>query len=951
MIHHEPRAEHIVTPNKPSLPSFVMSLPDAVACYDASGVCQEVFIPAGFISMLPATNMIGMAIEDDPTLPADTITKLRRCLQQTLETAQPQACRYDVYKEGRLYARDVRFSLLDGELAGHVLAVFRDITEMRQTELALEAQNRHLRTLVGTLPDGVIQLNADGVYLDVHMPKGFRPALPHDKMSFVGKTLEQVSPPEVAALLRHQLQETLRTGELQRFEYGIHTPQGEVFRRSQFVKLGEHTVLGVISDITRERHTERQLARRERQLQSILNALPYDIARYDKQGMCLEHKPGRQFHNFSPQASTGHVSKHVSEIAHPSVRSTALLHFEQLLASGETQVFEYQLEQDENTHYREILFTMLGDDEVLTIIRDISEQVRDRQALITSEARTQAILSAIPDMIGRCDRDGTILEIIHEGSFKRSRPGAAIVGKPLDTLVSPERAKYVRQQLTRAFETGSTQIVEHHFVIDGEDRYREIRYVPLDDGTFLTLFRDNTQQKLSEQALIANQQRTQAILSAMPDMIARCDRNGTMLEVIHEGTFKRSRSAASIVGKPLDEVTSAERADNVRQQLARALDTHSVQVAERHYTIDGLDYHREVRYVPLEDDTCLVLFRDITEQKRSQLALAASEQQMRAIFSVLPDIIAYFDRNGVHQGNIHTGRLPVGVPLTTVYNQPFSTWLAAEDAQRLQGCLEQTFASGQEQASHYSINITGVTYHRDIRFVYFNQDTCLGLIRDITEAYNAKRALHAALEHSQALLKEVHHRVRNNLQMLSSLLQLHANTLEDDNSKIALADNRRRIQTLALVHRVLYDNETYAEIALDDFLQAALKLFAADMQRLGVTLELHADPVTTNLDDAIPFGLIVNELIKNALEHAFVDGSTKKPRLQVSLQRHHQQVTLTVIDNGSGLSNIAAQAHAKLGMMIVDLLTEQLRGTVNIASLVEADVVQGTQAVLEFQLS
>lgn len=709
MIHHEPRAEHIVTPNKPSLPSFVMSLPDAVACYDAAGVCQEVFIPAGFISMLSATDMIGMALEDDPTLPADAISKLRRCLQQTLETAQPQACRYDVYKEGRLYARDVRFSLLDGELAGHVLAVFRDITEMRQAELALEAQNRHLRTLVDAMPDGVIQLNADGVYLDVHIPKGFRPALPHDKMSFVGKTLEQVSPPEVATLLRHQLQETLRTGMLQRFEYSIATPQGETHRRTQFVKLSTNSVLGVISDITEQEHA--------------------------------------------------------------------------------------------------------------------------RQALITNQQHLQAILSAIPDMIGRCDREGTMLEIIHEGSFKRSRPGAAIVGKPLEALMSPKRAKYVRQHLTRAFETGSTQIVEHHFVIDGEDRYREIRYVPLDDGTFLTLFRDNTQQKLSEQALIANQQRTQAILSAMPDMIARCDRNGTMLEVIHEGTFKRSRSAASIVGKPLDDVTSAERADNVRQQLARALDTHSVQVAERHYTIDGLDYHREVRYVPLEDDTCLVLFRDITE------------------------------------------------------------------------------------------------------------------------AHNAKRTLHAALEHSQALLKEVHHRVRNNLQMLSSLLQLHANTLEDDNSKIALADNRRRIQTLALVHRVLYDNESYADIALDDFLQAALKLFAADMKRLGVTLELHADPVTTNLDDAIPFGLIVNELVKNALEHAFVDGSTKKPRLQVSLQKHHQQVTLTVIDNGLGLSNIAAQAHAKLGMMIVDLLTEQLRGTVNIASLVEADVVQGTQAVLEFQLS
>ena len=1105
MINHHLHAEHVIAPGRlAGLPSFVTSLPDAVACYDAAGVCQEVFIPAGFESLLRAVDLVGRPLEADPSLPADAKPKVRRCLQQTLETGEPQACRYDVYRNGCLYARDVRFSRLDGDLAGHVLAVFRDITEMRQTELALEAQNRHLHTLVDALPNGIVQLSAEGVYLDVRMPRSFTPYLASDPQNIIGKSLEQVAPPDVAATMRYYLNETLQTGQLQSFEYSLDMPSGTVYRKTYFSKLNAHAVLGVVHDITHERHTEQQLVRREQQLQSILDTLPYDIARYDRRGVCLEHIPGRHFHNFSPSASTGLVGKHLREITHPSTHDTVLRCFDMVLTTGQAQVFEYQLEGDDNPVYHEATLLMLGADEVLSIIRDISderqhqlafesshhrlqtlldaipdslavfnrqgvyleskmpryfraitltpvrnvtnltledvlpaeaaatvrktleqafnqdgvhvchfsmsehnityyrearfvrlsqhealgvlrdvtEQTRDKLALQNSERHLRTLVHALPDSFARLNRAGMYLEVFFPDSFPRALHDGQFVGKTLEDVYPADTAATMRHYLEQTFVTGELQAFSYHTPFDNTDRYHEVRLMRLNDDEVFGVLRDVTDQIRDQQALIASQQRIEAILSAMPDMIARSDREGTLIEIIHEGTFPRSRSGASIVGKTLDAVTSPERAADVRQKLARALDTNSLQIAERKYVIDGEDHYREVRYVPLEDGTCLVLFRDTTQEKRDQLALAASEKQLRTIFSVLPDVIAYFDQDGVHRGNIHTGHLPAALPLVTMQamtmqEKPFAAWLSAADAERVQVCLDNAFASRCEQLSHYTLNVDGETYCREIRFIYFDENICLGLIRDISEAYSAKQALQAALEHSQALLKEVHHRVRNNLQMLSSLLQLHASTLEDDTTKAALADNRRRIQTLALVHRVLYDNESYADIALADFLRAALKLFAADMKRLGVTLELHADPVATNLDAAIPFGLIVNELVKNALEHAFsndyianiritkgsgannhdANGDAVTPRLQVYLQQHQQQVTLRVIDNGAGLSSSAGlsdtQPHsqARLGMMIIDLLTDQLRGNINITAISKDGVLHGTQAVLEFQLS
>jgi two-component sensor histidine kinase len=377
-----------------------------------------------------------------------------------------------------------------------------------------------------------------------------------------------------------------------------------------------------------------------------------------------------------------------------------------------------------------------------------------------------------------------------------------------------------------------------------------------------------------------------------------------------------------------------------------------VQIFDYQLERGGRTFYREATFLLLGDDEVLSVLRDISEQRRLEQNLIDREQQMWAIFSALPDVIAQFSRDGVYLGDIHSGHFDAEIPLEQAQGKTFFEMdiLPADTAKALHAALEETFTTQKEHSHEYDLDINGKTYYREMRFVYLREDTCLGILRDITPWREMDIALQNALEHSTVLLKEVHHRVRNNLQVLSSVLHLHAASLDDELAKRVLLENRRRIQTLALVHRVLYDNNSYANIALDNYLRSSIGLFAADMQRMKVALELNADRVSADLDHAIPFGLIVNELINNCLRHAFVSeryqSDAMSAQLQVSLQQQDNHVTLQIIDNGVGLPDDFANKQARtLGMSVIHSLSEQLSGTFSICN---RDDIQGTHATLTF---
>lgn len=204
---------------------------------------------------------------------------------------------------------------------------------------------------------------------------------------------------------------------------------------------------------------------------------------------------------------------------------------------------------------------------------------------------------------------------------------------------------------------------------------------------------------------------------------------------------------------------------------------------------------------------------------------------------------------------------------------------------------------------------------------------------EITERREAQEALQASLREKKTLLQEIHHRVKNNLQVMTSLLRLQCQFTADPQIQQALAANRDRIQSMALVHEHLYQSPDLARINLADYLRRYVPYLTRvyRQQAHHVAVRLDARDAFLDIDHAVPCGLLVHELVSNALKHAFPDGRAGEIRVEVRTE--NGQTKLSVSDDGAGLPEAVDFRRAKsLGLQLVNTLVKQLKGTINLDS-------------------
>ena len=206
------------------------------------------------------------------------------------------------------------------------------------------------------------------------------------------------------------------------------------------------------------------------------------------------------------------------------------------------------------------------------------------------------------------------------------------------------------------------------------------------------------------------------------------------------------------------------------------------------------------------------------------------------------------------------------------------------------------------------------------------------ILRDITERKAADQKIRDSLREKEVLLKEIHHRVKNNLQVVSSLLNLQSRSIPDEESRKFFRESQHRVHSMALIHEQLYESENLSQIDFPEYVrQLVAYLFRAYGVSLSrVDLETRIDPVSFGVDVAVPCGLIINELVSNSLKYAFPEGKTGKVRLDLR-KRPHSQVTLTVLDTGIGFpSNVSLLNTRTLGLRLVRSLAQQLDGKAEI---------------------
>jgi two-component system response regulator len=331
---------------------------------------------------------------------------------------------------------------------------------------------------------------------------------------------------------------------------------------------------------------------------------------------------------------------------------------------------------------------------------------------------------------------------------------------------------------------------------------------------------------------------------------------------------------------------------------------------------------------------------DITEGKCAEEQLRQSQEQLHLAFDAAQ--MGYWDcdmRTGTSTWSNNFKRL-FGIDFDHNQGsyQAFLEYVHPEDRDRLHQvslhCLETKQVGDTEFRIIYS---DGSIRWIQSKFKFFYDEIGkplrkIGIDLDITKRKQAEAEIQESLREKEILLQEIHHRVKNNLQVISSLLDLQSQRLTDPTTLKMFQESQNRIKLMALVHETLYRSKDFAKINFADYVKNLTDfLFSAyKTESNNITLELEIDQVFINLDQAIPCAFIISELVSNSLKYAFTP--QQKGTIKITIKaRQNQWLQLVIADNGVGLpvdcnlNNISS-----LGLKLVQVLTEQLEGTLEL---------------------
>jgi PAS domain S-box-containing protein len=335
----------------------------------------------------------------------------------------------------------------------------------------------------------------------------------------------------------------------------------------------------------------------------------------------------------------------------------------------------------------------------------------------------------------------------------------------------------------------------------------------------------------------------------------------------------------------------------------------------------------------------VVMATDITERKQAEEALRESEELFAGAFEEAPIGMALVSLEGRWLKVNRTLRDLVGYTDAEMRTRTLRDLTHPEDLdadlQDLHQLLAGEITSYQVEKRYIHASGRHVNILLSASLVRDSQGAprCMvSQIQDMTERKRSGIALESSLREKEGLLKEVHHRVKNNLQVITSLLRLEARRSAEPSTKTVLKDMQARIHSMALLHEMLYQTENFARLDLGGYLRRlATQLVRAQNDAPGkVRLALDLSPVQVDIDQAIPAALLVNELLSNSLKHAFPDGRSGELRLALRLDPG-SMVRLCVGDTGVGLPPEFEERRTKsLGLKLVSDLARQLGGTLEV---------------------
>lgn len=888
---------------------------------------------------------------------------VRARLKQTAEThgGLPMFEQEFVTLKGRRIDLEIQVTAIvyDGEQATQ--SVLRDIGLRKRTEQALRQSEARFRRIVDSGMIGIMFWNSEGGVQEAN--EAFLRMIGYNRSDLGQLNWRELTPPQYLDRDLQALVDLRVKGTCAPYEKAFYRRDGHLV----FVLIGaalfaEESDQGVafILDINQRRQTEERLRRSETDLTITLDAIGDAVIVTDASGLITRMNPaaenlsGWPLHDAkgeslarvfnlidgdNQQPASNPVQLVLEHNAPITLPSTTRL----LARNGQT----YQV-INRSAPIRNDREHIVG---VVLVFSDVSEDYRIRQSL----ERTTELLERTGELakIGGWELDfrhmktywsREIYQLLdYEDTATPPSPDQAI------SSFAPEARLQIEAAVRASLEQGQPFALELPIITAvGRPIWIRAQGTAVYEGDKVVMLRgamqDITENKVAADRLRLSEENLAITLNSIGDAVIATDADGMV--------SRMNPTAELLTGWPLREARGRSLQDIfhiIHTQTRAPAPDPVAQVRNQNHAIgltsqttllarDGSEYHIFDSAAPIRNANghlmgIVIVFSDVTEKYRTEEALRRSEASMaaaqaRAHFGNWElDLVSMKGNWSAENFRLHGLEPRAGAPgfeeFLALIHPDDRAMVEAYNAQAPLLTEPMTFeyrtnpATGQERTINIAVEL--------VRDYAGNPLSLLGTSLDITERKQAELALQTSLREKDALLKEVHHRVKNNLQVITSLLRLESGRNQLPDVKRVLGDMQGRVRSMALLHESLYRNGSFAAVDLANYLkQLCTQAFRTLNLRPGhIQLELDLQPIHVEMDQALPCGLLVNELISNCLKHAFPEGHSGT--VQVSLHIEGQSATLQVSDNGVGLpADFAELSRNSLGLQLVSDLAGQL---------------------------